>query len=207
MTLKIFCFRVWMEFADSLLEMIEQMAELILAARSLPVAFRQYTQLRFQRTVRLTREAIAKLEAAGTPVTLTAVAETTRDLDEGGKGITPMTILRNTEARDLFHQHSRIYQERQLKARKAKRKRSGVKVDADARATYRGLRTSDLIQMVENLKQQLAEANARLVKLQAERDEAYRLRDEALQQNTRQLAALTKVSGQVQSAVQQGHLG
>jgi hypothetical protein len=139
----------------------------------------------------LTREAIAQLEENQQTVTLIAIVEATRVLDDEEKGLAPKTILRNPEAAELFHQHSPAYQERQRKAKKAKRKRS--KVQSDVQAAYRGLHRSDLIQMVEDLKQQNAEMKAQMEKLQTERDDAYQLRDEALEHNARQLAALTKV--------------
>ena len=48
--------------------------------------------------------------------------------------------------------------------------------------------------MVEDLKTKIVEMKAQQERLQAERDEAYRLRDEALQHNARQLAALTAMT-------------
>jgi len=159
--------------------------------RNPPIAFGQYSQGKFKRTVELTRKAITKLETESKTVTLEAVCEATREFDEQGKGLRPMTILRNPEAAELFRQHSPAYQARQQKVGKAKRKR--LKVNSDVRTTYRGLRAPDLIQMVEDLKAQIAETKVQQDKLKTERDEAYRLRDEALQQNTQQLATLTKL--------------
>ena len=156
-----------------------------------PTAFNQYSREKFERTVQLTRKAIAKLEAEGQTVTLESVCEVTREFDERDKGIRPITILRNPEAAELFRQHSPAYRARQQKAGKAKRKRS--KINSDILTTYRGLRAPDLIQMIEYLKAQIAEMKVQQDKLKTERDEAYRLRDEALQQNTRQLATLTKL--------------
>jgi hypothetical protein len=160
--------------------------------RTSPKAFHEHNQIKFQRTVELTQKAIARLEAEGRPVTLTAVCETTRGLDERGKGLRPISLLRNPEAAELFRQHSPAYQARQQKARKAKRKRA--KVNADTRTMYRGLRASDLIQIIEDLKAQLAEAKAHQDRLKTQREDAYRLRDEALQQNAQQLAALTQLT-------------
>jgi hypothetical protein len=164
--------------------------------RTLPKALQQLNQTKFQRTVRLTRQAITKLQHEGQTVTLAAIAEATRLFDEDSKGITPTTILRNPEAATLFRQHSPAYQARQQQLKRSKRKAPRAKLDAQTRATYRGLRSSDLIQMIEDLKKQITELKAERDKLKAERDEAYRLRDEALQQNTRQLAALTKLMNQ-----------
>ena len=114
-----------------------------------------------------------------------------RELDEHGKGLKPITILRNPEAAELFHRHSLAYQERQQKVRKAKYRHAKPKPQAEeVQASYRGLRSPDLIQMVEELKTQLAELKVQQEKLKAERDAAYHLRDEVLLHNTRQLAAL-----------------
>jgi hypothetical protein len=162
--------------------------------RVIPDAFNQYRRATFERTVRLTEKAIGKLEAEGKIVTLAGVCEATRALDERGKGLRPITILRNPKAAELFHQHSPAYQERQQKMQKAKRKRAKATIDSEARAMYRGLHASDLIQMVEDLKVQIAKLKTQQEKLQTERDEAYHLRDEALQHNARQLAALRKLT-------------
>ena len=167
-----------------------------------PEAFRQYCRTRSERTVQLTEKAIAKLQAQGQPVTLSALAEATRAFDEKGKGLGSNTILRNPKAAELFRQHSSAYQACQRKARKAKRKRPTA--SSDARATYRGLRPAEFVAMVEDLKAQIGELKAHQERLQAERDEAYRLRDQALQQNARQLVALTKSATQVQ-LTGQGH--
>ncbi len=163
--------------------------------RNPPIAFGQYSQGKFKHTVELTRKAITKLETESKTVTLEAVCEATRELDTQGKGLRPITVLRNSEAAELFRQHSPAYQARQQKVGKAKRKRS--KINSDVRTTYRGLRVPDLIQMVEDLKAQIAERKIQHDKLKTERDEAYRLRDEALQQNTRQLATLTKLGTKI----------
>jgi cell division protein FtsB len=159
--------------------------------RTIPDAFNQYRQEAFERTVRLTEQAIAKLKEGKTIITLAGLCEATRELDERGKGLRPTAILRNPRAAELFHQHSPVYQERQQRARKTKRKRTRVKAASGTQQIYRGLRSSDLIQMVEDLKVQIAELKAQHERLQNERDEAYRLRDEAIQQNTRLLATLT----------------
>lgn len=168
------------------------MSEALLAPkRVLPETFSQHNQTQYQRIVELTRKAITRLETEQEPVTLAAIVELTGKLDGEGKGISsPKTILRNPEAAELFRQHSPAYQERQKKAKKAKRKK---KVSPDTRAAYQGLRASDLIQMVEDLKAQVVELKTHQEKLRSERDEAYRLRDEVLQHNARQLAALTKL--------------
>ena len=156
-----------------------------------PEAFSQYRRAAFERTVRLTEQAITKLGAAGRNITLEAICEASRELDEQGKGLKPITILRNPEAAKLFHCHSLAYQERQQKVRKAKYRHAKPKPQAEeVQASYRGLRSPDLIQMVEELKTQLAELKVQQEKLKAERDAAYHLRDEVLLHNTRQLAAL-----------------
>ena len=165
-----------------------------------PDAFGQYRQTRFERTVRLTEKAIAKLEANTQTVTLTAVCEATRELEDKRKGLSPITILRNPKAAEYFRQHSPAYQDRQRQARRAKRKSASVLLNTEVRAVYRGLRSSDLIQMVEDLKAQLMDLKVQQEKLQTERDEAYQLRDQALQQNARQLMALTKLTPQAQRA-------
>lgn len=161
-----------------------------------PVAFHQHNEDKYQRTIQLTRKAIARLEGEGQTVTLVGVVETTRAFDERGQGLSPATILRNPEARELFHQHSSAYQQRQQKAARVRRKRSRSSAITDVRTAYRGLRTADLIQMLEDLKQALADARNQQAQLQVERDEAYRLRDDVLQQNARQLAALMKLKAQ-----------
>lgn len=120
-----------------------------------------------------------------------AVSAATRALDEGGKGLAPNTILRNAEAREFFHQQSESYQERQQRAGKAKRRRSRPRVCAKLSADYRGLRASDLVQIIEQLKQTLHELETRQTKLEADRDVMRQCCTELQQQNVRQLAALT----------------
>lgn len=162
-----------------------------------PESFSQHRRTAFERTVQLTQKAIAQLHAQGQTVTLSALSEATQAFDENGKGLKPNTILRNPQAAELFRQQSPAYQLRQERARKSKRKRP--KVNSDVRATYRGLRSVEFIAMIEDLKTQIVTLKAHQQRLQAEHDEAYRLRDQALQQNTRQLAMLTKSMTQVQS--------
>jgi hypothetical protein len=159
--------------------------------RAIPEAFNQYRRDAFERTVRLTEKAIAKLKAADTPVTLAKVCEATREFDEHGKGLQPVTILRNPQAAELFHQHSPAYQERHRKTQKAKRKRAKTRTSSEARLAYRGLRAPDLIQIAEELRAQIIQLKTLQEKSRSERDEAYRCRDEALEQNAKLLAALT----------------
>ena len=168
--------------------------------RNPPAAFSQYSQARFERTVRLTEKAITKLETQSQTVTLMAVCETTREFDTAGKGLQPNTILRNAAAADLFRQHSPAYQARQQQVKRAKRQPAKAIPKANLHSQYQGLRTPDLIQLVENLKAQLKELKGQKETLQIERDEAYRLREQALQQNTRQLIALTKLTPLAQPA-------
>ncbi len=159
--------------------------------REAPKAFAEHNQRKYERTVQLTRQAIDKLEKEGEAVTLATLCEATRPLDDQGRGLRPITVLRNPQAAELFHQHSAAYQARQQKAKKVKRKHP--KITDDTRTMYRGFRSSALIQAVENLKTQVAAMTVQQDKLKNERDQACQLRDEALQQNTRQLAALTKL--------------
>ncbi len=162
-------------------------------------AFQKHNQVQSERTMTLTRQAIARLEAESQKITLLTLVQATRAVDEQGKGLAIKTILRNASARELFHQHSVSYQQRQQQSKRLKRKRSRLALDAETRAAYRGLRTSDLICMVEELKQRIATLETQQSKLQTERDEAYRLRDNALRQNTAQLAALTQMKEQIAS--------
>jgi hypothetical protein len=164
-----------------------------------PVAFSEHRRTAFARTVQLTQKALSQLHAQGKPVTLSAVSEATRAFDEKGKGLEPNTILRNPEAAKLFRQQSPAYQQRQARARQAKRKRPVI--DAAVRATYRGLRPTELMTMAEDLKTQIIALKAQQQHLQVDRDEAHRVRDQALQQNTRQLAMLTQSMTQVQLSV------
>jgi hypothetical protein len=163
-----------------------------------PAAFGRYCQTRFERTVELTRKAIAKLQSQGRTVTLVALAEVTREFDPKGKGLQPNTILRNSQAAELFRKESPSYQVRQQKAKNAKRR--SPKPSSDVRTLYRGLRPVDLIAMIEDLKKQITELKTQQEKLRTDREEANRLLGQALQQNARQLAALTKSTTQVQSA-------
>ncbi len=160
-----------------------------------PAAFSRHRRAAFERTVELTHKAIAQLQAQGQTVTLSALAKATQVFDEKGKGLEPNTILRNPESAKLFRQQSPAYQRRQERARRAKRKRT--QVDSEVRATYRGLRSVEFIAMIEDLKTQMVALKAQLARLQVERDEAYRLRDQAVQQNSRQLAQLTQGLNQV----------
>jgi hypothetical protein len=166
--------------------------------RVAPESFRQYCRTRFDRTVALTQKAIAALQAQGQPVTLDALSGATRAFDTKGKGLSANTILRNPQAAELFRQHSSTYQERIQKAKKASRKRP--KPSSEVRTTYRGLRPTELIQMIEDLKTQIVDLQAQRAKLEIQRDETYRLRDQALQQNTRQLAMLTQSTNPLSAA-------
>ena len=164
-----------------------------------PAEFHQHNYEKFQRTVRLTRQAIYKLQQNGKTVTLAALSEATRAFDERGNGLTAATILRNQEACALFHLHSPAYQQRQKQIVKLKRKYPRSKGDMDTRAAYRGIHRSELIQMIEDLKGSLTELETQKAQLQAARDEAREIRNEARQQNTLQLAVLTQLTGQVKS--------
>ena len=159
--------------------------------RVAPESFRQYCRTRFDRTVELTQKAIAALQTQGQPVTLTTLSVATCAFDAKGKGLNATTILRNPQAAELFRQHSQAYQMRQDKAKKARRKRPGL--SSEVRTTYRGLCATELIQMIEDLITQIVKLKAQDEQLQSERDAAYRLRDEALEQNARQLTTLTRL--------------
>jgi hypothetical protein len=84
-----------------------------------PASFSQHNHNLFQRTVTLTQKAINHLEAEGRTITLAAVCEATGHFDDRGKGLAPITILRNPEAAALFRQSSPAYQARQQQAKKA----------------------------------------------------------------------------------------
>ena len=167
---------------------------------SSPPSFSQHNRTKFQRTVVLTQKAIKHLEAEGRTITLAAVCEATGHFDEGGKTLAPITILRNPEAAALFRQSSPACQARVQRAKKAKRKHQ---MSLDVRAVYHGLRARDLIQMIEELKGQITAMEAKQTQLKRERDEAIRLRDEALEQNVRQLATLTQLVSQSPTAALQ----
>ena len=107
---------------------------------TIPEAFNQYRRAAYDQTVRLTERAIAKLRETGKNITLEAICEASRELDEQGKGLWPNTILRNPEAAELFHRHSSAYRERQQKVRKTKRGRAKPMPQSDVLAIYRGLR-------------------------------------------------------------------
>lgn len=166
-----------------------------------PAAFNQHNRDKFQRVVRLTQQAIVRLTSQGRPITLAAVAEATRAGDESGKGLTPATILRNVEARALFHQNSPAYQARQQRAQRASRTRPRTRRAADIPLDYRGLRARDLVPMLEALKAKLVTLQTQQAQLQTERDEAVRLRDAAVEQSTRQLAVLTQRQTQSECSV------
>lgn len=158
----------------------------------------QHNQIRAQRTVDLTRQAIARLKADGQKVTLIAVSAATRALDERGKGLAPNTILRNAEARELFHQESESYQARQRRAGKKRSRRSHFRsrVTANSSVDCRGLSASDLVQIIEQLKQTVLDLRTRQAKLEADRDAVRQWCDELQQQNIRQLAELTSLQRQ-----------
>lgn len=156
-----------------------------------PPAFPQHNQAKYQRTIQLTRQAIAQLQAERQTVTLAAVVEATRAFTESGKGLTATTILRNPDTAALFHQHSPAYQQRQ-------RVQSARLQPAPAPATSSPLAVADLNPLVEALKKQVAELQVQQATLKSERDEAYRLRDEVLQQNTRQLAMLAQLTAKLE---------
>jgi hypothetical protein len=164
--------------------------------KQVPTAFRQYNETQSQRTVRLTRQAIAKLQADNQAVTLVAIAAATQTIDDRGKGITTTTILRNPESAALFRQHSPAYQARQ----QARLAHSQPEAEAQIPTAYRGLSPIALIQMIEKLKKQIADLKTQRRQLKTERDEAYRLRDEALWQNAQQLAQLTQLMNQIGGA-------
>jgi hypothetical protein len=149
----------------------------------------QRNQTSFRRTVALATAAIEKLEAAGEKVTLANVAAATRSLDAEGRGISQTTIVRNPEALAIFRQHSPAYQKKAArKTRQAQNKPTQPVVDQ-----YQALDRLDLIRMIEVLQTENARLKVCLSELQTERDTAYRLRDEALQQNTLQLAKLAEL--------------
>lgn len=120
-----------------------------------------------------------------------AISEATRSLNDSGKGLSPNTILRNAQARELFHQESVDYQQRRQRIGKVKHRRARVRDLSNLVLEYRGLRTSELIEIIVQLKQTNAELQTRQTKLQAERDAINQFCEELRQQNTRQLATLT----------------
>jgi hypothetical protein len=149
-------------------------------------------RLMYQRTLQLTRDSIAKLESEGKRVTLNTIIETSRGLETSGKGIScAKTILHNAEAVDLFHQHSPAYHKRQQFVKKVKRKRTPIK--KDLRTEYKGLISSDWIMLVEDMKHQIKELKNQIEIIKSERDKAYKIRNEALQINTRLVVQLKKV--------------
>ncbi len=149
----------------------------------------QRNQALFRRTVALTTAAIEEVEAEGGKVTLANVAAATRGLDAQGRGISQTTIVRNPEALAIFRQHSPAYQKKLArKARQSQNKPSQPVVDQ-----YQTCDRMDLLRMIEALQVENARLKARLSELQTERDTAYHLRDEALQQNTLQLAKLAEL--------------
>ncbi len=166
------------------------------AQRVRPAAFGKYCRTRFERTVELTQKAIAKLQTQGQTVTLSALAEATREFDEKRKGLQPNTILRNPQAAELFRKQSPAFHVRQHRVKKAKRRQH--KPSSDVQEMYRGLRPMELIAMIEDLKKQVGDLKAQQEKFRTAREEACRLRDQVLQQNARQLAALTKSASQFQ---------
>jgi hypothetical protein len=149
----------------------------------------QRNQTLFQRTVALTEAALAKLQADRQTVTLAAVATTTREIDPEGRGLSTTTIVRNPEALAAFRHHSPAYQQKLKQTTLCARNKSSP-TEADP---YPTLNRPDLIQMIETLQAENDRLKARLSALQVERDTAYRLRDEALNQNTRQLAVLARL--------------
>ena len=157
------------------------------------IAFNQHNQVASERTVELTRRAIAHLKTAGQKITLTAVSEATRAFDNSGKGLAPNTILRNLQARELFHEQSENFQRRQRHLGKLNHRRPRSRGISNVSAEYRGLRTSDLVQIIERLNQRVAKLQEQLSAFQAERDAAHRRCDELEQQNIRQLAELTNL--------------
>ncbi len=162
-----------------------------------PAAFHQHNQVRARRTADLTRRAIARLKAEGRKITLTAIAQATRAVDESGQGLTAKTILRNPEARELFHQQSTGYQMRQERVGKIKHRRSRPRDLANPGTEYHGLRSSDLIAIIGQLKQTIGELQVQQTKLQAERDATNQKCTALQEQNTRQLAALTTLQQQI----------
>lgn len=99
------------------------------------------------------------------------------------------------EARELFHQESADYQQRRKQIGKIKRRRSRVRDISNLALEYRGLRTSELLEIIVQLKQTNAELQTRQTKLQADRDAIHQCCEELRQQNIRQLAALTQLKG------------
>jgi uncharacterized small protein (DUF1192 family) len=155
----------------------------------MPTPLQQRNRELFRRTVALTAAAIDKLEAEGQKVTLANVAAATRDIDAEGRGISSTTIVRNPDALAIFRQHSPSYQKKLArKTSQAQNKPSPAMADK-----YEECGRLDLIRMIEALQAEIIRLEARLSALQIERDTAYRLRDEALAQNARQLAKLAEL--------------
>jgi hypothetical protein len=141
----------------------------------------------FRRTVALTAAAIDKLEAEGQKVTLANVAAATLDIDTKGRGISPTTIVRNPDALAIFRQHSPACH------RKLARKTHQNKLSLAMADKYQNYDRLDLLRMIEALQADNIRLKAQVSAVQIERDTAYRLRDEALAQNARQLAKLAEL--------------
>lgn len=131
------------------------------------------------------------MKTAGQKITLAAVSQATREFDTSGNGLAPNTVLRNPEARELFHEQSESYQRRQQQLGKRQRRRPRSRSISNARAEYRGLRTSDLLQIIERLNQRITKLQEQHAEQQAERDAARQRYGELEKQNIRQLAELT----------------
>nr|WP_299241338.1 hypothetical protein [uncultured Halomonas sp.] len=56
------------------------------------------------RSVAIVRQAISRLQEAGSPVTLGRIARISRELSDTGMGISESTILRNPECRQLYEE-------------------------------------------------------------------------------------------------------
>jgi len=99
------------------------------------------------------------LREAGRNITLEAICEASRELDEQGKSLKPITILRNPERPSYFTDTAWLTES----ANKSAQGQTGTakpKPNSEVRASYRGLRSPDLIEMVEDLKTQLTELKA-----------------------------------------------
>ena len=153
----------------------------------MPTPLQQRNRELFRRTVALTEAAIGKLEAEGQKVTLANVAAATGDIDTKGRGISPTTIVRNPDALAIFRQHSPAYH------RKLARKTRPNKPSPTLADKYQNYDRLDLLRMIEALQADNIRLKAQVSAVQIERDTAYRLRDEALAQNARQLAKLAEL--------------
>lgn len=127
---------------------------------------------RQQRTLLLGKEAIDRLKKANKKITYNSIAEETKKIDEGGKGIHPNSIKRNPDLYEYYKEHSITYTQNKVLVERKRPYKSKIKSrgfedikpnrnKTDVRKRYNKLKKDELIERLMEAEEYIAQHNQR----------------------------------------------